>query len=431
MKRLIIPLFILALIFALVTLSACEPGPSDTADTADTDTFADTVADETAPAADTDLPDTEPETEAASETETETEAETEPTYIVNPVSPGDGAVVSQLSDELTEWLTDYKKGKLKDQNLHTERLRPLPVRLTWTAGATEAGEPIFYYVTVTVASGEFKGQNDVYLCVSPGLELSELYAATEYTWQVIAVYSDDSTVRSRVFTFTTAAHPRTVYAEGISNLRDIGGYKTSDGGYVRQGLVFRGADLNTMTDAGRDKMVNVFGIRTHLDLRQNATLVSDFGPDVRYVGVSFPWYSGAASEEYRDALLKALRLFTDPDNYPFYFHCSLGRDRTGTLSWILLSLCGVDDADMYKDFEISFFSDTAGHIDQSDPTIFVTSNVPGMLSAFRKNLRKTRTTQDAVRGFLLSVGMTEEELDAIRQNLVWYPDTVASDSAAQ
>ncbi|MBR5632533.1 MAG: tyrosine-protein phosphatase, partial [Clostridia bacterium] len=48
----------------------------------------------------------------------------------------------------------------------------------------------------------------------------------------------------------------------------------------------------------------------------------------------------------------------NPDNYPIYLHCSLGRDRAGTLAYLISALVGVELIDLQRDYETSFFSVT-------------------------------------------------------------------------
>ena len=51
-----------------------------------------------------------------------------------------------------------------------------------------------------------------------------------------------------------------------------------------------------------------------------------------------------------------LRVFADERNYPVYMHCWGGADRTGTVAFILEGLCGVSEADLAIDYELTSFT---------------------------------------------------------------------------
>ena len=57
--------------------------------------------------------------------------------------------------------------------------------------------------------------------------------------------------------------------DGVSNTRDIGGYQTVYG-YVKEGLVYRSAKLEAITDKGLETLKNKLGVKTDLDLRGEA-----------------------------------------------------------------------------------------------------------------------------------------------------------------
>ena len=44
------------------------------------------------------------------------------------------------------------------------------------------------------------------------------------------------------------------------------------------------------------------------------------------------------------------------EDRPVYFHCAIGRDRTGTLAFLLEGLLGMSKSDIYKDYELTNFS---------------------------------------------------------------------------
>ena len=353
-----------------------------------------------------------PDETTADATETETEAETEaPPREIAPVYPENGTTVSLLTEEMTNWVKKYKAGKLDKIFDFTEKCEPVPVVFQWE-NADDA-----LYSHIFIADNEKMENAAVYLCSTPYLTVEDLYTGTDYFWQVVAEYGD-KTEKSGIFSFKTMYSPRTLAVDGVSNVRDIGGYTVSDGRQIKRGIVYRGGDFERITEAGKNKLVNVIGIKTELDLREKTNKgPSPLGADINYCAVSAPWYNNALEDAYRGELVKELRVFADPDNYPIYFHCSLGRDRTGTLSFLLLALCGATRNDIYMDYEVSFFSDYSGYVDKTLPSVMTNTQ----LDAFRRTVQsydKKGTLAEATRAFLISLGMTDEELDAIRANLL-------------
>ena len=83
-----------------------------------------------------------------------------------------------------------------------------------------------------------------------GVVLENPFMDTEYFWQVIANLENGGKTYSSIFSFKTDASVRTIEMEGVSNTRDLGGFESAYG-YVQQGLIYRTARLETMTEAGR------------------------------------------------------------------------------------------------------------------------------------------------------------------------------------
>ncbi|MBQ7699316.1 MAG: tyrosine-protein phosphatase [Clostridia bacterium] len=330
------------------------------------------------------------------------------------VGPGTGETISLLTDEMTEWVNNYSPQGLNEICDFTEKCEPLPVILKW-----DKNDGVLY-THVLISQNADMSSPDVYLCFENSLNVEDLYSGTTYYWQLRKEFAD-KVVISKVNSFCTLAAPRTVRLDGVSNVRDIGGYYSEDGKYrMKQGIVYRGADFENITEEGINKAVNILGIKTEIDLREaDPNGSSPLGASVNYVSVSAPWYTQVwDTEEKQESFLKEMRVFTDASNFPVYFHCSLGRDRTGTLAFFLEALCGVSEKDITMDYETSFFSNVGGYVDTS----VIPSNYTrdGLYATFHRLRQETgiNSLYEAVRACLKSKGMTDAELDAIRANLL-------------
>ncbi len=240
-----------------------------------------------------------------------------------------------------------------------------------------------------------------------------LYTNTTYFYRVTAFLSDGNelTAEGR---FDTADSPRVISAEGVWNMRDIGGVKTVDGKTLKQGLVYRGVELDGaiynkyhITGAGINVLTEELGIKSEMDLREYNDKIRDMLGDgvnhtvygvYAYVDSLEPYYS----ESYR-------RLFSDlaqEGNYPVYIHCTYGKDRTGTVCFLLQLLAGVSLEDAYKEWELSVLLD--GKIDYN------------LMEDYIEALEKIEgdTMQEKVENHLLSFGVTKSEIESIREILV-------------
>ncbi len=171
---------------------------------------------------------------------------------------------------------------------------------------------------------------------------------------------------------------------GAPNARDLGGVVTADGRRVRAGLLLRASALGRLSDAdvaalAERKLARVLDLR---DASEIATappdrLPVDPAPRVRHIPVFdpehpvFTYVSAAlmghdvavyedvardgspaamlhiyrwmvADPGARAGFAAALTAIADAGAEPLLYHCSAGKDRTGWLTAVLLSLLGVD-----------------------------------------------------------------------------------------
>ncbi|MBP5611013.1 MAG: tyrosine-protein phosphatase, partial [Clostridia bacterium] len=207
-----------------------------------------------------------------------------------------------------------------------------------------------------------------------------LFIGRTYYWTVSALDDEGDTSTSAVATFKTAAQaPRNLYVDSVTNVRDLGGWATEDGGRVRQGLLYRGARLNdnfktdiTVSSAGIKTLCTELGIKTEVDLRQTKEVndrnesggrtTSPLGAAVTYRAFPMEYEAAKLITDAKNIarVREIFALLADESNYPIYFHCSIGTDRTGLISWLVNGLCGVSEADLWLDYLFSNFGTIIG-----------------------------------------------------------------------
>lgn len=199
------------------------------------------------------------------------------------------------------------------------------------------------------------------------VELYNLYKGTKYFVSVKAMLTDGTTKEAKTSFKTTADGARPMKIDGIYNVRDIGGYKCSNGKTTLQGKIFRGGALSPsttaayyyvdLTDAGKKYMSETLGIKTDFDLRnsgENLSLNESPIPNAKleYYGVDGYLYAYKASDKYK----AAFSALADESRYPVYIHCTGGADRTGTICAIIEALLGMSEEDILHDYEATSFS---------------------------------------------------------------------------
>lgn len=242
------------------------------------------------------------------------------------------------------------------------------------------------------------------------IKVYNLLPATKYYYKLSLTLSNGALVGS-IGDFQTVAAPRILYIDGLNNVRDIGGWSTESGKAVRYGLLFRGSELDgaveptyRITEAGMMEMIINLGIRTDMDLRYSedrAPKLNALGHNVEYLYFPASMYSGIFNAESEAVIRDIFTELADESNYPMYMHCTYGRDRTGTVCYLLEALLGVSRQDLRREYDLSAF---AGWISAEEYVAFST----------RIELMEGATLSDKVEGYLLSIGVTQKEVDAIR-----------------
>ena len=193
---------------------------------------------------------------------------------------------------------------------------------------------------------------------------------------------------------------RWIALDGAVNVRDLGGLPTSDGGTTKFGRVLRSDNLQDLTDRDVERLVGELKLRDVVDLR-STTEVTLEGPGpltrVPEVGIHhltlfaegglhtdveadtgtpsagrpridadrvLPWQGRREDEEAGarvvgfyyaylrdrpDSVLAALRVFAHGEGAAIV-HCAAGKDRTGVVSALALSVAGVTREAIVADY---------------------------------------------------------------------------------
>lgn len=342
-------------------------------------------------------------------------------------NPSENVEVPLLSGDIYEVCANYYKfitDKYNEDN--ADAFAPTPLTISWES--TEA--PLYY--TLDLSTNADMSNAESYVTFGNSVTFEYLFMGYNYYYQIQAKF-EDRIVKSRIFKFKTSYLPRTIYVDNnVSNTRDWGGYLCGDGSMrVKQGIVYRGGALETITAKGKDVMLNKLGIKTDLDVRGDGSTtskISPLGAGVNYIETKGPYYStgtsginfgtGALTAErqpYKDALVTEIRAFANPDNFPIYVHCSLGRDRTGTICFLINALLGVGEEDLYRDYELSMMSYT-GTKDGQSASYMVGSAFKGLYNYIKSYSYKNLAGN--AEKYMLDLGITREEIAAIRANML-------------
>ncbi len=276
---------------------------------------------------------------------------------------------------------------------------PAPVVFTWEAD----GEAVLQISREETFETVVRAVTAVQTATVYNLEVGRTYF-----WRVIC---GNETSEIRGFQTEDRA-PRWVYVDGTTNVRDLGGWKTQDGRRIRQGLLYRGSEMDIhkeITEAGIAELCGHLGVKTDLDLRGEVVgkrFDSPLGSDVAFHLVPI----GAYDEYFKETAPYPVifGLLADRANYPIYFHCWGGADRTGSLSCIIEALCSVSEADQDMDYELTSLSVWGKRSSRGEGWQMFVEEL--------QTLGKTREEQ--ARAFLRRAGVSDETMDRIVEILV-------------
>ncbi len=221
-------------------------------------------------------------------------------------------------------------------------------------------------------------------------------------------------------TFRTAEGTRFISLPGAYNIRDIGGYQTTDGRVVKQGLILRGTELDGLvkpnyypTNAAIDAAKEQFGFVFDFDLREPNVSIGEYRSrfGTEHTFYSAPMYGNVFNSAYKESIRAMFADLADESRYPMYLHCTHGVDRSGTLTYLLLGVLGVPEERLMEEYRLSgYFAE--GY----ESNTLIDSLVDG-LQAY-----PGKTINEKIEAFLTTdIGVTKAQLDTIRRILLEEP----------
>ncbi|MBB2942127.1 protein tyrosine/serine phosphatase [Actinoplanes lutulentus] len=229
------------------------------------------------------------------------------------------------------------------------------------------------------------------------------------------------------------------------NFRDVGGYTGLDGRTVRWRRLFRADSLHRLSEQDTEAFA-LLGIKTVIDLRRPfeiekfGRVAEEHGVDYRNVvlrhvdweGVEHPedvlherWLADRYlnfAEDGHEGIAEALRVIASADAAPVVVHCMAGKDRTGTVCALALSLVGVGDEEIAADYALTTeaMRPLTDYLLRSSPESVLGNehmfdSPPEAMMMFLEDLR---ALHGSVENFAKQIGLTDNDLTALRQNLL-------------
>ena len=304
-----------------------------------------------------------------------------------------------------------------------------PITLTWNYELPEGKEVSKY----SVIFGQNKDLSDGYHVDGnneESISFHNPFLGRNY-YKLVATFTDNTTDETPIRHFEVdATYPRNLTISGMTNCRDIGGRITEDGAKIKQGLIYRTSGKNqngSLTDATTEEMINHLGVKNEINLAgdsnsynlnlEGTTLITACRMDTSSTG-GFHHFS-----RNTEAVKNFFEILEDENNYPLFYHCKIGTDRTGLCSVLLGGLLGLSLDDIYQDYLFSNFGKIGekrgiGTGDSHDMLKYVDDLLAMSGKSFKNKVYNT----------LLSIGLSRETLDKVISNLLEGPAPTGNDS---
>ncbi|MGN8648038.1 tyrosine-protein phosphatase [Gracilibacillus sp. HCP3S3_G5_1] len=209
---------------------------------------------------------------------------------------------------------------------------------------------------------------------------------------------------------------KVIQLEGAVNFRDMGGMKAADGRVIKEGILFRSADLFELTN-NDVQLIETLGLKTIFDYR--TTYEANKRPDPQLKNISFERMSvnnesrpqsytsireWLASDPFKDfdtsfltelyksipvgnrSYQRLMEMLKQPElHLPLLHHCTGGRDRTGVGSMLILLTLGVSWEIIVEDYLYSnqLLEESNNHLLAEVDTFLTTEEIERFKQGFQ------------------------------------------------
>ena len=297
-------------------------------------------------------------------------------------------------------------------------------------------EDIGYYSGYYVAAGQellvgYPGYDCIKFCINYGNDVYKDNHFDKNTKVTIKVHEEQKYKDiEETLSISYSDDPNQYESlEEFANFREI---RTT---WMKEGLVYRGAspvDSRRNRASTVDTLLEQNGIQYDIDLADTRETVDGFytkeGFNSPYAkalddnGKLIPLGMAAAykTDDFANKMKNMFLSILNNDG-PYYIHCLEGKDRTGYVCMVLEALCGATYVELVEDYFITYHNyygiekGTAKyemiktiHIDEMIRYVFDFNYETGLLGA---------SFLSSVNNYLLSIGLTQEQIDEIQIKL--------------
>ena len=238
---------------------------------------------------------------------------------------------------------------------------PEKTTLNWEFTAPE-GYEVSKYTLVFSKNMDLSDPYTVQGTKNPTISFYNSFLGTNY-FKIVANFTSGDRQSSDVKSFkVTEQAPRNLYVGNMPNCRDMGGRTTYAGGKVKQGLIYRtsGSKFDNSTpsdDEAKTILTEQLRVKTEINVANNTTNnVNLTGTKVEnaYMAYGAVPYSNLARNSVR--IRQVMDILADETNYPVFYHCRIGTDRTGLTGVMINGLLGVPFNECIQDYGFSNFA---------------------------------------------------------------------------